>query len=202
MEKRIQENDAEVKRNIYLTALELFKQNGYASTSVQEIVDQVGVTKGAFYYYFKSKEEILFLIHDEFIEYELSKSKEIMQMNISASQKLHKIIDMTMNSLLLFQHHFSVFFQDRRYLTEKHLAIVIEKRDQYENDIYQLLKEGIQAGEFHPDLNPRIVSKGIIGMVGWSYQWFRSNGELSPSDIAMIFKDMVLSGITKDSLNR
>lgn len=40
-------------------ACELFNKKGYEKTSVNDIIEQVGVTKGAFYYYFKSKEEIL-----------------------------------------------------------------------------------------------------------------------------------------------
>ncbi|HKJ84779.1 MAG TPA: helix-turn-helix domain-containing protein [Spirochaetia bacterium] len=41
------------------TAMRLFMQNGYEQTSVNAIIDAVGVSKGAFYHYFKTKEDLL-----------------------------------------------------------------------------------------------------------------------------------------------
>lgn len=40
-------------------ALQLFTEKGYEGTSINDIIKKVGVTKGAFYYYFSSKEEVL-----------------------------------------------------------------------------------------------------------------------------------------------
>ncbi len=51
----------EVRRaEILATAAQIFQQKGYATSSVDEIVQALGVAKGTFYHYFKSKEEILF----------------------------------------------------------------------------------------------------------------------------------------------
>ncbi len=41
------------------TAIKLFKSQGYANTSVENIMQEVGIAKGSFYYYFKAKEDIL-----------------------------------------------------------------------------------------------------------------------------------------------
>lgn len=52
--------DAEIRRKELLdAALELFYKRGYDKTSVNDIIAKVGVTKGAFYYHFKSKDEVL-----------------------------------------------------------------------------------------------------------------------------------------------
>ena len=52
--------DAETrKKEILDAALELFYEDGYDKTSINDIIKKVGVTKGAFDYHFKSKEEIL-----------------------------------------------------------------------------------------------------------------------------------------------
>lgn len=50
----------EVRRaEILLAASELFQEIGYESTSVDSIVRSAGIAKGTFYYYFKSKDEVL-----------------------------------------------------------------------------------------------------------------------------------------------
>lgn len=52
--------EAEIRRKELLdAALELFYEIGYDNTSINDIIKKVGVTKGAFYYHFKSKEEVL-----------------------------------------------------------------------------------------------------------------------------------------------
>ncbi|MEH7546671.1 MULTISPECIES: TetR/AcrR family transcriptional regulator [Bacillaceae] len=52
-----------MKQKLIETGIQLFDQNGFKSTSVQDIVQLLGVTKGTFYYYFNSKEELLKDIH-------------------------------------------------------------------------------------------------------------------------------------------
>jgi len=66
----------EVRKQEYLdTALDLFVEKGYFKTTVQEIIDTMGASKGAFYHYFKSKEDIIHAI----IELEIRKYDAVMQ---------------------------------------------------------------------------------------------------------------------------
>ncbi|MES9741731.1 helix-turn-helix domain-containing protein, partial [Priestia megaterium] len=44
-------------------SIQLFAQKGFKETSIQDIVNELNVTKGTFYYYFKSKQELLMDIH-------------------------------------------------------------------------------------------------------------------------------------------
>jgi AcrR family transcriptional regulator len=58
--------DGDVRKQELLdTALQLFEQNGYENTSINDIIKKVGVTKGAFYYYFQSKEDILNVLSEK-----------------------------------------------------------------------------------------------------------------------------------------
>lgn len=55
------------KQMIMDKALELFAQQGFNATSVQQITDHCGISKGAFYLSFKSKDELIFSIIDHFM---------------------------------------------------------------------------------------------------------------------------------------
>lgn len=57
--KRIVKDPIARRAEILEAAGELFQAQGYAHTTVDAIIQKVGVAKGTFYYYFKSKEEIL-----------------------------------------------------------------------------------------------------------------------------------------------
>ena len=67
--------EADERRNEILDAAEtLFTEKGYSKTTIIDILNQVGIAKGTFYYYFKSKEEVMDAIIERFIEQDKSLS--------------------------------------------------------------------------------------------------------------------------------
>ncbi|MCK4542227.1 MAG: TetR/AcrR family transcriptional regulator [Spirochaetales bacterium] len=64
---RIVKTPEERKLEIIQTAEKLFRENGYSKISVESIIKEMGVAKGTFYYYFKSKEDVL----EAIVDYEL-----------------------------------------------------------------------------------------------------------------------------------
>jgi AcrR family transcriptional regulator len=84
--------DGEVrKQELMDAALDLFADKGYDNTSINDIIDRVGVTKGAFYYYFKSKEQVLDEIVEKFNEYDAQIFREVMAEAAPAVDKLIKM---------------------------------------------------------------------------------------------------------------
>jgi len=56
------------KQLIMEKAIELFAKQGFEATSIQQITDHCGISKGAFYLAFKSKDELISALVDQFIE--------------------------------------------------------------------------------------------------------------------------------------
>ena len=63
---REKKNPDERKQEIIQVAGELFATNGYKKTQVKDIVQSIGVAQGLFYYYFKSKEEVMAAVAEEY----------------------------------------------------------------------------------------------------------------------------------------
>ena len=63
LEKQQNITDAR-KKQLVDSALELFDQNGYASTKISDITEKAGTSKGLFYHYFRSKGDVLYAILD------------------------------------------------------------------------------------------------------------------------------------------
>ena len=88
---RIVKEYAERKKEIMDTARVLFYQNGYANTSVNLIIETIGISKGTFYHYFKSKEDLLNNIVEEFTKEIVSKLELVVNDNsLDAISKLNE----------------------------------------------------------------------------------------------------------------
>lgn len=68
----------ERKREILLVAKELFNARGYASVTMQEIVDRLGVAKGTVYYHFASKAALLDAIVEDIVEGEYRRMEALL----------------------------------------------------------------------------------------------------------------------------
>ncbi len=86
----------EIRRAELLNAAnQLFQTKGYATTTVDDIVQAVGVAKGTFYYYFKSKEALLTTLVDQFIQNLLSASQQIIDNpDLNAIEKIVEIVNL------------------------------------------------------------------------------------------------------------
>ena len=62
-----------------------------------------------------------------------------------------------------------------------------------------MLAAGIESGEFKADLDPRLATYGVLGALNWSHRWFKPGGSLAPDDVAAVFVEMFLYGLTTAS---
>jgi len=117
-----------VKQRIIETALDLFQQKGYHGVSVDEIVETAGTSKGGFYHNFKSKDALLYEIHDVFISYVLKETKEAYKQYNSPIEKVCAMLYAFTNVFDLYQRHITVFYDENAYLPNEYKTIINEKR--------------------------------------------------------------------------
>lgn len=184
-----------MKDKITEQSIRLFEKKGFSETSIQDIVECLGVTKGTFYYYFSSKEELLMDIHLGYINHLLDTQGQILNESMSCKQKLFEIVYMLIRNIKTQGPAAKIFFREMKNLSSERLLIIVPKRDQFRMNIENLLIEGIEKGEFREDLNAHILTFGILGVANWSYQWFNPDGAASDHQVAEIFVEMILEGI-------
>ncbi|MFJ8243658.1 TetR/AcrR family transcriptional regulator [Peribacillus asahii] len=188
----------ELKDRIIETSLRLFERHGFHGVSVQEIVKKSGSSKGGFYHHFQSKEELLFVIHDYFVSYVLTKAQEAMSASIRPTDKMQRIIRSFVKAFDLYKPHISVFYQESIYLNPPYDQAIKEKRNQYKEAMFSIIQEGIDKGEFRSELPVQITSMSILGMVNWSYKWYKRDGEKTIDEIADVYVDLILHSLLTD----
>ena len=72
---------------------------------------------------------------------------------------------------------------------------IILRKKAYERYFEQIILEGRAAGIFKPDIDPKIVSFGLLGMCNWLSQWYKADGQFTHQQIALMFVNMLESGL-------
>ncbi|MCM3005346.1 TetR/AcrR family transcriptional regulator [Priestia koreensis] len=185
-----------MKDRIFEKSIMLFGEKGFKETSIQDIVDALEVTKGTFYYYFTSKEEVLMEIHLHYINKLLEKQKDILQDSSKQwKTKLYDLVYITIQGIEREGLSAKVFFREMKHLKDENLEKIVQKRDEFRLHFQTVLEEGVRAGEFKQDLDVSVTTLAILGMTNWSYFWFEPGGRLNEEGVSTVFLKLILEGI-------
>jgi TetR/AcrR family transcriptional regulator len=178
---------------ILKSAAAVFRRYGYHGTRVDDIARRLGMTTSNLYYYFRSKEEILFLCHDYSLDILLGLIKQLDVEALSARDKLHRLI-VGFAHVIIDELQGTALALDLEDLPSHLLRKIITKRDRFDRRIRQLVREGIVTGVFRPG-DPKLLSFAILGAVNRIPRWFRPEGSVNSEQIGKAFADFLLNGL-------
>lgn len=190
----VQERVADKRRQIVSTVAALFEAEGYGTTSMTTIARANGLAKPSLYHYFSSKDEILFAIHDEFINLLIDRRDRRATALLAPEDELREVFGDVFELMDTHRGHVRVFFEHYRELPDDQQRVIRAKRDNYEAWVEGIVRQGNDTGTFR-QVDPRLVTLALFGMTNWAYQWYRSNGALTSRQIAERFCDYLIRGI-------
>jgi len=180
---------------IRAAAARIFFEKGYDATSIQDIANAIGILKGSMYHYIDTKEDLLFDVIQAVHEQGLRQAREWMEMPGSPTVRLRAAIEGHIESNLNNLEGVGVFFHDFPSLGAERRAEIIADRDFYDRHLRRLVEEGQASGDFSPDLDPKIAVMALLGMMNWTYQWFRPDGAWSARQVAVQTADLAIGGL-------
>ena len=193
--KRV-EGTSSTRERILQSAIELFGDKGYHATSIQEICDQAGVSKGALFHYFSNKNEILFEIHEFVIDRWISQCEAISNNHgLTSSQKIYQLIETVLNNLVDYRQQGKILFKEITTLEGETGEIIKARRDYVEEIVGSIIEEGMQSGEFKSNQDSRIMTKLFFGTINWTHYWYRPEGDLTIGQMANSICSFVLEGL-------
>ncbi len=151
----------ERRREIIETSASLFSEHGYDQTSVSMIIEEIGIAKGTFYHYFKSKDEVLEVIVDLMVERVGNGIEDIsLRDDLTALEKM-KECSKFFRTIAVGWEGISEFLHEDR---NAHWHLKLENKlypvvyDSYE----RIIKQGVDEGVFHVN-HPRETAIALIG---------------------------------------
>lgn len=187
------------RETILRCAAELFDDTGYHQCSMSDLARAVGVSKPTLYHYFTGKEEILYWLHDEFINLLLTRHGRRQDLGMAPRLMLLETISDIVELMETHRGHVRVFFEHHRELPPEQHAHIQQKRDEYFALVRDIIAAGMDNGEFQTTTSPELAAFAIFGMANWSYQWYSSDGPLRPREIAYQFWSFALFGLEATS---
>ncbi len=171
------------KQKIVDTAADLFHKQGYRATTIDNIANQLGVTKGAVYNYVNCKEEILFIIYKNVLQRAFEDINRIRTTDLPPDEKLRMIIKNQINIIINNLSLMFVFFTEETQLPKEYYQIVRAKKKEYDQIIQKIIEEGISLGIFE-EVDPQLLSYAINGICNWIYKWYHPKVPYSSDKIA------------------
>ena len=192
---RSKDPDAKVRKQILAAAVDLFATNGFDGTSVQQIVDRAGVTKGALYHYFLAKEDILVEIYTSVFDEQVAGLDEIVAAGRDAATTLRAIIENLVVGTAAEVKASAVFSQESHRFDQTRWAALQERWRGYQESVRDVIRDGQRAGTFTTVASPEVISWAIFGVTNSMHTWFRPDGPKTAREIAAELAELVMAGL-------
>jgi AcrR family transcriptional regulator len=169
------------------------RERGFGGLTMKTVADRLGLAKGNLYYYFRSKQELLYHCHIRCMQGSLRALEEAERSRASPSERLRTLLVRHIRGIA-DESYGAVLLTDLESLTPAQRRRYIALRDRFEQGVRNLIKAGIARGEFRRQ-DPRIAGFALLGAINWIPKWFRPEGELSSEAIAEQFADFFLQAL-------
>ncbi|MCW2982310.1 MAG: Transcriptional regulator, TetR family [Solirubrobacterales bacterium] len=200
--RRAERREAEGRRSderwqdVLTAAAEVFRRLGYSQARLEDVAQEVGISRATLYYYVGTKEELLVALLEDPIAAVTASLKKVAAEKIPAEEKL---VASLREYLHLLEEHPTLFIflseNIHKVMSGPEADEIRANADSYGRVLTKIVSEGMKSGEFRDDIRPQVAVLGIIGMFNWMHRWYVPSGKESLSAIGEDFVTMSLAAL-------
>lgn len=176
-------------------ARQLFAEKGFEATSVQDIVATAGVTKGAMYHYFASKDDLLAEIYARVLRWQMERLETFVHQDAPVAERVHAAAADVVVTTIEHLDSTIVFFRSLHQLSPAQQSEVRAARRRYHAEFRGMLLEGQEAGVFRDDIDADLVVDYFFGSVHHLPMWWKAGGGLTAAEVGSTFATLLLSSL-------
>jgi AcrR family transcriptional regulator len=169
----LKSDDDSRRRDLIEKSARLFREKGYEKTTVRDIAAAAGMQAGSWFYYFKTKQEILAAVMEQGMVRSLEDLEAIASQSLPPREAFRQLVQVHLHTLLAPDHDFiSVLLYEWRSLDEQSRNRIVALTDRYEAIWDRVIEALHQSGDWAaPTRCDRLF---MFGTLNWTAQWFKA----------------------------
>ena len=192
---KLKQKSTTPRDKVYEIAAEVFHRKGYDNTSMSDIAEAVGLTKAGLYHHIPSKESLLFTILDYGMDMTEAYVVDPLEAIADPVRRLKKMIELHLK-LILEGRKLAVtgLLHECQGLSRPHQAKINRRKKQYVRLVTELVSEVMQKSNCKA-ADPKVAALALLGMLNWTYQWYKPSGSVKPDEVVREFQDLFIRGV-------
>lgn len=188
------------RQQIENTASDLFRERGYAATSVRDIARALDMQGASLYAHVASKEDVLWSIVTRAADrFDTAIRSIAADTATPATHRLAAMIAAHIGVVTDDLGNAASFLYEWRFLSDGRREAVAERRHRYEAMFRGLIEEGIAGQEFARGTEPQLAARLILSALNGIATWYHPDGALTPTEIADRYSRLLLDGLRRQA---
>jgi len=188
-------------QHILRHAARVFSEKGYEGASIRDISRSSGVSLSGLYYYFESKQKLLYLIQIHAFTSVLKRLGQRLAGVDAAEDRLRVLISNHIDYFLRHPVEMKLLAHEDEVLEEPYRREVAEIKRQYYELARDIFEELRRTGRVRR-VNPRVAVLSLFGMMNWIYKWHNPRLDPQADRLAQTMASIFLEGVTNGQAAR
>lgn len=172
--------------SVLTVAVELFNEQGYDGTSMEDLAQRLGITKAAIYHHVQAKDQLLRMAIDRALDGLFAVLDEARAMNGPAIEKLEQLVRGSVEVLQNQLPYVTLLLRVRGNTDVERSALA--RRRQFDRYVAALVRQAEADGDVRPDVDPNVTARLLFGMVNSLTEWYRPrHSDLADAVCAIAF---------------
>jgi TetR/AcrR family transcriptional regulator, cholesterol catabolism regulator len=184
-------------------AARVFAERGYAKASVQDVADDLGISRGSVYHYIDTKEDLLYSLLEQ-----VAAGLDLLHEEVATAEGLAPLERIALYVRLLVLNNLdnlmpiSVYYHDVEHLSEARRTRLQRRGRGHRRYLISLINEAQSQALIDAGRDPRVVADCILATIVWTYSWYRPNDHIGREGIADICVSFAMGGIAGSDTQR
>jgi AcrR family transcriptional regulator len=180
-------------------ATEIFAEKGYEGASMRDLSRLSGISLAGLYYYFESKEKLLYFIQQHTFSTIVERLRERLATSSDPEERIRIFVHNHVDYSVARQKAMKVLSHEDDVLKNGFGAELAAVKREYYRICVGLVEELAKAGRLKPGTSTRTAVMGLFGMMNWLYTWYNPRVDPAADVLAREFSDIFLRGIRGSS---
>jgi TetR/AcrR family transcriptional regulator, cholesterol catabolism regulator len=186
-------------QQILKTAAKIFAEKGFHRTSVRDISRATRMSLAGLYYYFSTKEELLYLIQERCFVTLLQRWDQAVAVEMDVRGRVRSFAENHLSFFLHNMYEMKVMAREDESLTGEFQDKILVLKRRYVKVLMDLIA-GLQIDEGGKAVDLRVATFSLFGMMNWIYSWYQPKRDLPLPELIEQMMRIYFFGVLKGGM--